>query len=581
MDSRLQDMCMRLYSACKRRSLIWGLNQFLMFKQLRYIPNKSVVFFGASFLLSISTYGQVITRGPYLQSGSPSSIIIRWRTDLSTNSYVQYGHALGSLTNTVVSCPGLIRVEAESADNAPTFTTAVSNITARSRTFANVDWNPSSWTNVHASGIQQRTSDLSGIVQEVIDRPGWTNGNSMVFVLTGKGGRLAESYDGSITHFSNDSVAPLLHVEYTNPNGTNDIRIATSSDDAEEDLRTANQVNIVDTDLNMTDDVDDEFVVGLRFNALSVPPGATISSAYIQFTSDRPDEVREHEVCVSGLTADTQYYYNVGDASQVLAGGDTNHYFVTAPVPGTMKPTRIWALGDSGFFSDVGISRDAFYAWHGSTTPDLWMMLGDNAYNDGTDAQYQSSVFNIFQNTLRTSVLWPTLGNHDARNADSDTQSGIYYDVFSLPRAAEAGGLASGTEAYYSFDYANIHFICLDSHDSDRSTNSTMITWMENDVLTTTQQWIIAFWHHPPYTKGSHDSDIPADSGGRMIDMRENALPILESAGVDLILGGHSHAYERSFFINGHYGFSSSFTNSMIIDSGDGKLDGDGCIYQV
>jgi len=53
-------------------------------------------------------------------------------------------------------------------------------------------------------------------------------------------------------------------------------------------------------------------------------------------------------------------------------------------------------------------------------------------------------------------------------------------------------------------------------------------------------------------------------------------VPILEAGGVDLVLCGHSHSYERSMLIDGHYDVSSTFTPAMIKDSGDGQLDGDG-----
>ena len=107
-----------------------------------------------------------------------------------------------------------------------------------------------------------------------------------------------------------------------------------------------------------------------------------------------------------------------------------------------------------------------------------------------------------------------------------------------------------------------------------------MYQWLEQDLADTMQEWIIAFWHHPPYTKGSHNSDNIGDSGGRMVYMRENALPILEAGGVDLVLTGHSHSYERSYFLNGHYGYSGSFdSNDHVIQTGDGKEDGDGA-YQ-
>ncbi len=281
----------------------------------------------------------------------------------------------------------------------------------------------------------------------------------------------------------------------------------------------------------------------------------------------------EHEIRLEGLSADTRYYYAFGSSRAPLTGADDDHFFTTTPQTGEATPTRIWVLGDSGTANDDARSvRDAYRSFTGPRETDLWLMLGDNAYDDGTDAEYQAAVFEMYPDTLRNTVLWPTLGNHDGHSADSATQTGPYYDIFTLPTAAEAGGVPSGTEAYYAFDYANVHFVCLDSYDSDRAPDGPMMSWLENDLAATAQPWIVAFWHHPPYTKGSHDSD----SEGRLVDMREFALPILEAYGVDLVLTGHSHSYERSFLLNGHYGASSTLTGAMMIDSGDGREGGDG-----
>ena len=282
----------------------------------------------------------------------------------------------------------------------------------------------------------------------------------------------------------------------------------------------------------------------------------------------------EHEIRLTGLSPDTTYYYAIGSTVQILAGDDAEHFFDTAPTPGTGIPVRVWVIGDSGTANDNARAvRDAYRGFNGNAYTDVWLMLGDNAYSDGTDSQYQKAVFDMYPSILRQTPLWPTLGNHDGNSADSDTQTGPYYDIFTLPRLGEAGGVASGTEAYYAFDYANIHFICLDSHDSDRSPGGAMLTWLENDLAATTQKWIIAYWHHPPYSKGSHDSD----SSGTLTQMRENVLPILESYGVDLVLSGHSHSYERSFQIHGQYGHSDMYSESEhLIDGGDGRVDGDG-----
>jgi calcineurin-like phosphoesterase family protein/purple acid phosphatase-like protein/PKD domain-containing protein len=281
----------------------------------------------------------------------------------------------------------------------------------------------------------------------------------------------------------------------------------------------------------------------------------------------------EHQVRLTGLTPDTRYFYSVGSTTQVQAGGDPLHFFRTPPNVGTRRPYRIWVLGDSGTAdSSQRAVRDAYNTFNGNRYTDLWLMLGDNAYDDGTDAEYQAAVFDIYPKWLRQSVLWPTLGNHDGHSASSSSLSGPYYNIFTLPRAGEAGGVNSGTEAYYSFDFGNIHFICLNSQDVSRSTSGAMLTWLRQDLQNNTRDWTIAFWHHPPYSKGSHDSDDES----QLVDMRRNALPILESEGVDLVLAGHSHSYERSYLLDGHYGSSSSLTGAMKLDSGNGRSEGNG-----
>jgi len=283
-----------------------------------------------------------------------------------------------------------------------------------------------------------------------------------------------------------------------------------------------------------------------------------------------------HQVTLRGLPSGTRIYYALVPTAEAAPGAPDGS-FLTAPPPGGDKPTRIWVVGDSGSADAAARDvRDAYRDFSAARPADLWLMLGDNAYSKGTDEQYQAAVFDTYPEELRTLPLWPTLGNHDAFSADSETGSGVYYDLFTLPREGEAGGVPSGTEAYYSFDYGTIHFLCLNSHDVDRSPDGAMVTWLRADLAAARDaRWIIAYWHHPPYTKGSHDSDVEM----RSIEMREWILPVLEEGGVDLVLTGHSHAYERSFLVDGHYGPSDSLQPSMVLDGGDGRPEGDGA-YQ-
>ncbi len=125
----------------------------------------------------------------------------------------------------------------------------------------------------------------------------------------------------------------------------------------------------------------------------------------------------------------------------------------------------------------------------------------------------------------------------------------------------------SGTESYYSFDYGNIHFLVLNSFDENRAVGSTMYNWALSDIQNTDQKWIVAIWHHPPYSKGWHTSEGTQGNGDpaeiQLIEMRQNFLPMLESNGVDLVVAGHSESYERSYLINGHYGVSDTFDEAI------------------
>ena len=267
------------------------------------------------------------------------------------------------------------------------------------------------------------------------------------------------------------------------------------------------------------------------------------------------NNVIDHELEITGLSPNTIYYYAVGYNGNILAGGDVDHYFKTSPTIGSTDKYTAWILGDCGTGNNNQRAvRDAYYNYIGTDHTDMMLFLGDNAYNSGTDTEFQNAIFEgMYEDILRNSVSWSCPGNHDLYTANSSSQTGPYYDIYTFPKNGESGGIASGTEAYYSFNYGNIHIVTLDSEGTDRSPGSPMLTWLDNDLAANMQYWTVVIFHHPPYSKGSHDSDNPNDSGGRMDDMRENVLPILESYGVDLVLSGHSHSYERSFLIEDHF----------------------------
>jgi hypothetical protein len=102
-----------------------------------------------------------------------------------------------------------LTIGGEAADNAAAFTTGSKNISSRPRTTAKVTWAPAPWSTAGARGAEQRTPDLSPVVQQIVSRPGWASGNALAVVVAGTGTRTAESYEGGAAK------APALHIEYS------------------------------------------------------------------------------------------------------------------------------------------------------------------------------------------------------------------------------------------------------------------------------------------------------------------------------------------------------------------------------
>jgi len=182
-----------------------------------------------------------------------------------TNAYIEFK------TDETDSRATTLYFRAEASDNAAAFSeSGLKNISNRSRTTAFV-----SWVGVPAWNHQNRkhqTPDLSPVIQEIVNRDGWTAGNAIAIIITGSGKRVAKSYDGE------HGAAPLLHLEYESD--ALDIRVAQNSDDAEE--QTDGDINLYSNDLDLIHGRTDQ-TVGIRFQGINVPRGAWITTAYIRF----------------------------------------------------------------------------------------------------------------------------------------------------------------------------------------------------------------------------------------------------------------------------------------------------------
>jgi hypothetical protein len=295
-------------------------------------------------------------------------------------------------------------------------------------------------------------------------------------------------------------------------------------------------------------------------------------SSYADDTATSTD----HRVFLTGLLPETKYYYSLGVAAGTVQSS-TNYFFSTAPVTGLARPTRVLFMSDFGNVDSTQTAvRDAYLnlmRTNGRAT-DVWLGGGDNEQADsGGDTYYQADVFNIYGSILQNTPFQPAPGNHDGGS------SSAYWSIFSLPINGECGGVASGSQHYYSFDYGNVHFISLDAYNNGNgiSAGSAILTWLQRDLADTTQPWIIAYWHQPPYCQNYYNSDTDSI----LKATRENFNPILEAYGVDLVMNGHCHDLQRTFLINKFYGTMSTWNATNKIAGGNGRMDGDGPYYKT
>ena len=287
----------------------------------------------------------------------------------------------------------------------------------------------------------------------------------------------------------------------------------------------------------------------------------------LSFSVTFPALVTEHIVRLSGLNPATKYYYSIERTGQIVQRDSVNLFFTAAP-PGSTLPTNIWVTGDCGTLQSTQTDvMNEFLNHVGNQYINAWLLLGDNAYNSGTDSEYTSNFFTPYmdERIMKQTPLWPSPGNHDYANSGTNQplRNLPYYNNFTLPTNGEIGGVPSGTEAFYSYNINNIHFISLDSYGTEvgnklYDTTGIQATWLKNDLAANTQPWTILYWHHPPFTKGSHNCDTESD----LVSVRTKLLRILDRYKVDLVLCGHSHSYERSRLMKGYYQDDSLFSAS-------------------
>jgi calcineurin-like phosphoesterase family protein len=220
-------------------------------------------------------------------------------------------------------------------------------------------------------------------------------------------------------------------------------------------------------------------------------------------------------------------------SSPTLAQKNSNNNAHSAPpklaLPLKDGSLRFAVIGDTGSGTskqrDVG---DMMVRYRAAFPFEFVLMMGDNLYGGEAPQDFEKKFAGPYKALLDQKVkFYATLGNHDLALQ-------THYENFNM----------NGKE-YYRFKKGNVAFYSLNSNYMDKK----QVKWLEDELSRDTSEWKVCFFHHPPYSAAKkHGSDD---------QLREVVEPIFVKYGVDVVLTGHDHVYERIKPQKGIYYFVS------------------------
>ncbi len=218
-----------------------------------------------------------------------------------------------------------IVIHGELATNSAAITTGNSDISSRTTTTASETWTPDDWDQVNEAGDDQRTVDISSIIQEIVNQGSWSSGNSLTLIFSGPSGnsRVAET-DPLLIISTDFNAAPTLEF--------------TAGDYAEED-NSDGSIDLGSSDLELPNDGGTNQTVGILFPGVTLDQGQVVTSAYIQFQAD--------EVQTGAITVTIEGELATSSAVFTTTNSDvSNRTTTTASV--NWSPTDWNSIGEEG-----------------------------------------------------------------------------------------------------------------------------------------------------------------------------------------------------------------------------------------
>jgi len=231
---------------------------------------------------------------------------------------------------------------------------------------------------------------------------------------------------------------------------------------------------------------------------------------------------------ITGLTPGTLYHYRVTAGAEEYTGS-----FRAAPADGATR-VKLFAYGDTRTYPAPHnlVAQDIVAEY--TADPDLHTLIlhvGDIVTDGDIETEWDSELFISTYAYLRQMMaelpFQACMGNHE--------QDGLLYQkYFPYPFTADR---------YWSFDYGPVHIAVVDQY-VGYGTGSPQLTWLENDLATTTKPWKIVYLHEPGWSAGGHENNT---------NVQNYIHPLLIEYGVTILFGGHNHYYARAVVNDIHH----------------------------
>ncbi|MFH1103547.1 MAG: metallophosphoesterase [Actinomycetota bacterium] len=423
--------------------------------------------------------------------------------------------------------PASLTIRAHDTANPAAFS-GTRGITSRATTAASVAWTPAPWPTVGAAATDQRTPDLSPVLQAIINRPDWTTGNPLALILSGTGTRTAESFNGT--------AAPVLHLQWTTgtPTTTTTTTTTVPTTTTTTTIPANQPPSVVASASPTVSGGTSTLEAQVSDDGLPNPPGAT-SVLWEQIDGPATATITDPHSAVTTavLLSEGEYRFSATASDGELT---TVKVAVATVSPAAAGSTRIAVIGDWGGQPDRQLMvRNMIDAWG----PSAVVTVGDNIYwNGGFDQvvgqyyhQYIGGYTGAYGAGSPFNRFFPALGNHDY----TDGGLGNYLGFFDLPGPGVSTTGTSGNERYYDVRLGGVHIFVVNSNPEEPNgltPTSTQGQWLQAALQGSDAEWKLVVFHHPPY------SSMPGKTSSWM------DWPFREW-GADLVLSGHAHVYER------------------------------------